>query len=224
MNLMTIDVDDERVIRWPETTPPIVPRPWRTSPTSSGTPAPDTCSCRAQTLGQRWPLAATTVPSWVSTPSWPDGLSESEIQKEECRRLIWSSVQLFAAYNSYSVARGTQIVKFALCKASNVSSICECPPALSPNLLESQYAFLLPGEIAVGPRARDAVWNIYFRAMVLWNGCVGMRGEANVSDSVQAKYAMTTWMESCELDDLLDKHTCDIERAFIFIGREYLYK
>jgi len=59
---------------------------------------------------------------------------------------------------------------------------------------------------------------------VLWNGCVGMRGDMSASDSVQAKYAMTTWMESCELDDLLDKHTCDIERAFIFIGREYLYK
>lgn len=51
-----------------------------------------------------------------------------------------------------------------------------------------------------------------------------MRGEVNVSDPAKAKYAMATWMESCELDDLLDKHTCDIERAFIFIGREYLYK
>jgi len=137
MNLMTIDVEDERVIRWPETTPPIVPRPWKTSPTSSATPTPDACSCRDQTLGHRWPLAATTVPSWVSTPSWPDGLPESEIQKEECRRLIWSSVQLFAAYNSYSVARGTQVVKFALCKASNVSPICECLPETLPNLLES---------------------------------------------------------------------------------------
>jgi len=224
MNLMTIDVEDERVIRWPETTPPIVPRPWGASPTSSTTPTPDACGCIDQTLGHRWPLAATTVPSWVSTPGWPDGLPESEIQKEECRRLIWSSIQLLAAYNSYSVARGTQVVKFALCKASNVSSVCKRLRMFQTNLLKPQYAFLLPGEIAVGPRARDTVWNIYFRAMVLWNGCIGMRGEVNVSDSVQAKYAMTTWMESCELDDLLDKHTCDTERAFIFIGREYLYK
>lgn len=51
-----------------------------------------------------------------------------------------------------------------------------------------------------------------------------MRGEVNVSDPVKAKYAMAAWMESCELDDLLDKHTCDLERAFIFIGREFLYK
>lgn len=51
-----------------------------------------------------------------------------------------------------------------------------------------------------------------------------MRGEANASDSVKAKYAMAAWVESCELDDLLAKHTCDTERAFLFIGREFLYK
>ena len=116
-------MDDTRAIRWPEGVPPIVPRPRRTSPTSQLAPASEACSCRVQTLGHHWPLAATTVPSWVSTPAWPDGLPESEIQKEECRRLIWSSIQLFAGYNSYSVARGTQVVDFALCKASNVSLI-----------------------------------------------------------------------------------------------------
>ena len=51
-----------------------------------------------------------------------------------------------------------------------------------------------------------------------------MRGETNVSDPVKAKYAMDIWMESCELDDLLDNHTCDTERAYIFIGREFLHK
>jgi hypothetical protein len=86
--------------------------------------------------------------------------------------------------------------------------------------LEFQYAFLFPGEITAGPGARDTVWNIYFRAMILWNGCIEMRGEANAS----AKYAMAAWVESCELDDLLDKHTCDTERRFLFIGREFLYK
>jgi len=75
-----------------------------------------------------------------------------------------------------------------------------------------------------GQRARDTVWNIYFRAIVLWNGYIEMRGETNVSDPVKAKHAMATWLESCELDDLLDKHTCDTERAYIFIGREFLYK
>jgi len=122
MNLMTIDIEDARAIRWPENAPPIVPRHRRASPPPSATTTPYVCNCRDQTLGSQWPLAATTVPSWVSTPGWPCRLPESEIQKEECRRLIWSSVQLLAAYNSYSVARGTQVVNFALCKASNVSS------------------------------------------------------------------------------------------------------
>ena len=51
-----------------------------------------------------------------------------------------------------------------------------------------------------------------------------MREEANASDPAKAKYAIATWLESCELDDLLDRHTCDTERAYIFIGREFLYK
>lgn len=122
MNLMTIDVEDARAIRWPEGVPPIVPRPGRTSPTLHTTPTPDPCSCRDQTLGQHWPPAANTVPSRILTPAWPDDLPESEIQKEECRRLLWSSIQLLAGYNSYSVARGTDVIDFALCKASNVSS------------------------------------------------------------------------------------------------------
>jgi hypothetical protein len=123
MNLMTIDVEDARAIRWPEGVPPIVPRHRKPPTMSQSAPTSDACNCRDQTLGNHWPLAATTVPSWISTPAWPDGLPESEIQKEECRRLIWSSIQLFAWYNSYSVARAAQIVDFALCKASNVSPI-----------------------------------------------------------------------------------------------------
>ena len=132
MNLMRIDVEDARAIRWPEGAPPIVPRPRETpTTTSQSAPTSDACSCRDQTLGHHWPLAATTVPSWISTPAWPDGLPESEIQKEECRRLIWSSIQLFAGYNSYSIAQGTQIVDFALCKASNVSPIHASLPGTS---------------------------------------------------------------------------------------------
>lgn len=51
-----------------------------------------------------------------------------------------------------------------------------------------------------------------------------MREVIHASDSVKAKYAMAALVESCELDDLLDEHTCDMERAFLFIGREFLYK
>ncbi|KAF9778621.1 hypothetical protein BJ322DRAFT_1014096 [Thelephora terrestris] len=205
MHLMTIDVGDARVIRWPEGVLPIVPRPRRrTLSTLQTTPSSDPCSCREQTLGQHWPLAANIVPSWTSTPAWPDESLEPEIQKEESRRLVWSSIQLFAEYNSYSVARGTGVMDFALCKASN-------------------YAFLFPGEVTTGPSARDTVWSIYFRATLLWNGCIGMRGEMNVSDSAKAKYAMEAWKESCELDNLLDHHTCDTERAFLFVGREFLF-
>lgn len=144
MNLMTIDVGDVGVIRWPESAPPIVPRPRGSSPTSPTTPTHEVCTCRDQTLEYQWPLAATTVPSWVSTPSWPDGLPDPEIQKEECRRLIWSSIQLFAGYNSYLVAQGTQVVSFTLCKASNVSSIINAHHRLLLTFLNSSMHSSFP--------------------------------------------------------------------------------
>lgn len=147
MNLMTIDVEDTRAIRWPEGVPPIVPHPRRTSTTSQSAPTSDVCSCRDQTLGRHWPLAATTVPPWILTPAWPDGLPESEIQKEECRRLVWSSIQLFASYNSYSVARRTQVVDFALCKASNVSPIYASPLAPQLNLWDPSTPSSFPGRL-----------------------------------------------------------------------------
>lgn len=62
------------------------------------------CACRQYTLKQQWPTVSEIAPLWETTAMWPDGMSEGELRKEECRRLMWSSVMLTAGQNSYTSA------------------------------------------------------------------------------------------------------------------------
>ena len=62
-------------------------------------PASSTCGCEKYTLKQQWPTVSLVAPLWQATAMWPQGeaLAESEVRKEEGRRLVWSSVMLSAA-------------------------------------------------------------------------------------------------------------------------------
>ena len=44
------------------------------------------------------------APLWDMTPTWQSEWTESDIRKEECRRLVWSSVMLTAGHSSYTAA------------------------------------------------------------------------------------------------------------------------
>lgn len=62
------------------------------------------CSCHSFTLAQNWPASNDLTPLWNSTPAWPNDWPEGELRKEECRRLVWSSVILAAGHSSYNSA------------------------------------------------------------------------------------------------------------------------
>jgi hypothetical protein len=51
-----------------------------------------------------------------------------------------------------------------------------------------------------------------------------MRNNLHKTDAQKAEFAMKAWLEADTLEQALNKHTCDIERGFIFQGREYLFK
>jgi hypothetical protein len=51
-----------------------------------------------------------------------------------------------------------------------------------------------------------------------------MRSDASATDAEKAQFAVTAWLEADALEEALNKHTCGIERAFIFNGRESLFK
>jgi hypothetical protein len=56
------------------------------------------------------------------------------------------------------------------------------------------------------------------RAMLLWHSCLRARGVAD------ADFAMRAWMESEEIERLFEAHTCNVERAVFYHGREILFK
>jgi hypothetical protein len=51
-----------------------------------------------------------------------------------------------------------------------------------------------------------------------------MRTDTTASDTEKAQFAIKAWLEADVLEAALDKHTCNLERTFLFIAREYIFK
>lgn len=45
-----------------------------------------------------------------------------------------------------------------------------------------------------------------------------------MGDVEKGKFAVKAWLETDVIETALNKHTCAIEKAYIFQGREYLFK
>ena len=73
-------------------------------------------------------------------------------------------------------------------------------------------------------KSKETVWALYMRTMLLWHSCVRMRWDASQGDAEKAQFAVAAWLEADKIEQALDAHTCGIERAFLFQGREYLFK
>jgi hypothetical protein len=75
-----------------------------------------------------------------------------------------------------------------------------------------------------GYSPKETVWALYDRSMLLWHSCVRMRQDRVATEAEKAHFAIAAWLEADVIEAALDKHTCNLERAFIFQGREYLFK
>lgn len=51
-----------------------------------------------------------------------------------------------------------------------------------------------------------------------------MRNDMTVPDAEKSQYAVKAWLEADALEAALNRHTCNLERAFLFIAREYIFK
>ena len=71
---------------------------------------------------------------------------------------------------------------------------------------------------------KDSIRALYMRAMLLWHSCIRMRRMTNISDGDKARFAVNGWLEVDKIEEGLNRHTCNIERAYLFQGREYLFK
>ena len=115
MSLTSIDKDHPTVSTFARHSVPVVPsfsdprvhRPWDLSTplNSSQTPqSQEHCNCAPFTLGHASPIAQQVTPLWLTTPAWKEDSTDAEIRKEECRRVVWSSMMLAAAHSSYTTA------------------------------------------------------------------------------------------------------------------------
>ncbi|CCM03520.1 uncharacterized protein FIBRA_05654 [Fibroporia radiculosa] len=219
LSLATVDRNDPRVTVFPPRCAPViaaasevhhrdsqefyvVQHSTRTSPSSQ-----DPCWCASYTFGQMSPSGMELAPLWSHTPAWINSWTEGEIQKEECRRLVWSSVMLIAGYTSYNVAASMpQIELFAMDPAN--------------------YAVLFPGESLMSSSnfsPKESVWALYMRSLLLWNSCVRMYNDLSVSDAEKGRFVADTWQEIDTIEQLLSRHKCNIERTFMFVSRDYLF-
>ncbi|KAJ6475057.1 hypothetical protein C8R47DRAFT_986425 [Mycena vitilis] len=163
------------------------------------------CSCSSLTLKDHWPEALEYTPLWAQTPAWNTSWSESEIRKESCRRLCWSSMNLAAGHSAYSSANRGHSVKLFIADPSN-------------------YALLFSGEAMVhSPAAKDTIWALYDRSFLLWHACIKMRNDNSAPVTDKGQFAIKAWLEADAIEEALNRHTCGIERAFIFQGREYIF-
>ncbi|PFH53893.1 hypothetical protein AMATHDRAFT_186506 [Amanita thiersii Skay4041] len=179
--------------------------------TSSAPLVKSGCSCKAITLAAQWPLAHEHAPLWGPTPAWNSTWTEGEIRKESCRRLCWSSMILAAGHTSYTAATRTKSPELFIADPAN-------------------YALLFSGEsMARSPAlsshcsSKDTIWALHDRAFLLWHGCIRMRNDPLAADHDKAQFAVKTWLEADALEVALNRHDCNLERAFLFQGREYIF-
>jgi hypothetical protein len=71
---------------------------------------------------------------------------------------------------------------------------------------------------------KNTVWALYLRAMLLWNGCVRVRHDTGISDHDRRDFAMRAWIETEVIERALQRHTCRVEGASMYHGREILFK
>ncbi|KAI0373853.1 hypothetical protein BV20DRAFT_678695 [Pilatotrama ljubarskyi] len=175
---------------------------------SSTTPSSSSCNCASFAISHHWPSVQGLAPSWAGTLMWPTGLSEGEFQKEECRRLVWSSVMLTASLNAY-----TSLIEDM---QRNYLSIKD----------PRNFALMYPGEslaLTGSPVQANNVWTLYLRSMLLLHSCVRMRYDPLVSEAQRAEFAMEAWLEIDAMENALDRHTCGLEASFGYQAREMLF-
>ena len=68
------------------------------------------------------------------------------------------------------------------------------------------------------------MWALYTRVMLIWHSCLRMRADAMLSHPEKAQFAVAAWVELDNIEEALNRHVCDMERSFVYQGREVLFK
>ncbi|TRM64026.1 hypothetical protein BD626DRAFT_568626 [Schizophyllum amplum] len=205
LRLTSIDFDNPRTSMFTQSSVPLV-----RSPTSTRVGRRVWCTHNCTGPDDYVP------PTWEMTPAWNPAWSDVEIERESSRRLVWSSLFLFSGHHTYNLSYGK-------------------PPVALHISAPSNYAVLFTGESSIytmrpdqAPRAKDTVWALFERSFLLWNAAILMVMRTRspltkMSDVEKAHFAISVNQEADVIENALRAHTCDIERAFLFQSRDYLF-
>ncbi|KAJ7600829.1 hypothetical protein C8J56DRAFT_813769 [Mycena floridula] len=169
------------------------------------------CICNSLTLGRHWMGTSEHTPLWHATPAWNPSWSEPEIRRESIRRLCWSSMILAGAHNVYGNPRRSAAPQFWLSDPAN-------------------YAILFSGESIsrsmppTGHSPKETIWALHERTYLLGHSCTRMRrNDVSAAESDKAQFAIKAWLEADAIEAALNRHTCNLERNYLFQARELLF-
>ncbi|KAI5835187.1 hypothetical protein K523DRAFT_292090 [Schizophyllum commune Tattone D] len=174
------------------------------------------CECLSFTLKHNRRPEEYVPPTWEMTPAWDPKWTEAEIEKESSRRLLWSSLYLFSGHHTYNLSYGRAPVALHISAPSN-------------------YAVFFTGESSIysmrpasASLAKETVWALFERSFLLWNATILMVMRTRspltrMSDVEKAHFAISVNQEADAIEAALRGHTCEIERAFLFHSRDYLF-
>ncbi|KZO96775.1 hypothetical protein CALVIDRAFT_97979 [Calocera viscosa TUFC12733] len=198
--------------------------------------AGEDCACPRFSLPSSSDSALRITPLWAATPAWDPDWPEPEVRKEEARRLVWNSLNLMSGHTSATLAAGEGAADYWCTRAENYALLFP-----GETLLRSQrYAPYFTRH------PRDSVWAVYARLALLYGACwrffspqaSAARPESRPgrakpaandaalprSEGARAEFAYRAYVETLELEDILNQHGCAGERTTLFQGREFLFK
>lgn len=122
-------------------------------------------------------------------PDWPDLTHVAEIEKEESRRLCWSSMMLITMLREYSPLKyEISSWDFYLTKPENL-------------------AILFPGEYSCRTRAKDSIWALHCRATLVWS-FVQKLTDGQGWEYERVELAKEAWKEAEIIEKGLRAHAC----------------
>ncbi|EIW63043.1 uncharacterized protein TRAVEDRAFT_69195 [Trametes versicolor FP-101664 SS1] len=168
------------------------------------------CDCARLSLKANWPSVKEFAPTWSTTIMWPANLSEAEFRREECRRLVWSSVAMVANMNAYASITPQGIIETGVLFVREFEDFALQTPS------ETLALSGLPIQV-------DDVWSLNLRAMLLLHACLRVRASPTLSGAQRAEFAVRAWLEIDDIEKRLERHTCGLSSNYGFASVEMLF-
>ncbi|KAF9519727.1 hypothetical protein BS47DRAFT_1083978 [Hydnum rufescens UP504] len=169
------------------------------------------CSCSHFQLSNTSPSSRKITPLWFASPGWSEEWAVVETRREEQRRLIWNTLTVTSGHLSYYDYVERTSLKLSIARPWN-------------------FKVFFPGERLFGtPQMQDdlaakhSIWALYSRCYMLYTSCFSVHHDESISEYDKGQLAMQAWLECERIENMLDAHTCDIEKATLYFGRQVLF-